>query len=73
MEFGVSLGIEYQLHPATAVPQVDENHSAMVPPMPNPAKKPDFLPDVAFSQLTAIMRPLHEDNSQKSRILEWEL
>jgi hypothetical protein len=48
------------LGPALAIPDIDKNHTAQVPPGMDPTGQRHFLPDVVEPQFVAMMRAFHE-------------
>ena len=49
------VGIDHDLHQALAVPQVDEDHAAMVAAAVNPAEQGDGLAQEAFVDQSAVV------------------
>ena len=61
------VGIEHNLQQALAIPEVDEDHAAMVTPTVNPAANLDFLADERLVDLAAIVSTHHENTGENPR------
>jgi len=57
---GMKGGIEYHLGDPLPIPQIDENHPAVVSPPGNPAGEPDFLAGIGGPERPAAVGTFHE-------------
>jgi len=53
----MNVGLEHHLHQPGVVAQVNENHSAVIPPGGHPARQTNLRADVGRPQVAAVVRP----------------